>query len=133
VFWKDDELLYLKAGHQFFSFDITTKKIVDTFDLDVSNYFLLSHFKNGENIDLLMGHQGGFQHCRLYPGGAANIINDGKQSVTALLQKNDRQVWVGHRNGRISTYDFLQKKFDEEIKISNRPVNGIARLSSSEL
>lgn len=133
VFWKQDNLLYLKAGHQFFSFDITTKTIVDTFDLDVSDYFLLSHYQNAKYIDVLMGDSGGFRHCRFYAGGATNVIHDGKESITALLPKNDHEVWVGHRNGTLSTYDFIQKKFGDEIEISNRPVNGIARLSKDEL
>lgn len=133
VFWKQNDLLYLKAGHQFFSFDISTRKIVDTFDLNVSNYFLIHHYPNHKNIDLLLGNQGGYQHCRLYPGGAANIIQDGKQSIAALLSKNDHQVWVGHQDGTMSTYDFVQKKFSDKIKISNRPVNGIAKLSQNEL
>jgi len=133
VFWKEKDILYLKAGMEFFTFDINTKKITNTYGLNLSKYFQLSSVTVGGNIDFICGDEGGFKHVRLYPDDAFNILQEGAQSFTSVLVRNQASVWVGHHNGTISVYDFRNKTFSKEIKISNGPVNGIVRMAADQL
>lgn len=133
AFWLDERHLYLKAGTEFFVFDIYGRKPKMNYGLDLSDFFQLSGINNNSSTDIVYGNTKGFHHARLYPDGVVNILKDTSAKITTIYPSDRNSVWTGNSAGSISRYYFKEKSFSDNIRISNGAINGLARLSNTKL
>ncbi|MBK9983438.1 MAG: hypothetical protein IPP15_13805 [Saprospiraceae bacterium] len=133
AFWLDGQHLFLKAGTEFFVFDVYGRKPEKNYALDLSDYFELSGMNTGPTTDIVYGNRKGFYHTRLYPDGAFNILKDTALKISTIYPCDLNSVWVGNVTGSISRYYFKEKSFSDSIRISNTAINGLARLSTTQL
>ncbi|MFZ1676745.1 MAG: hypothetical protein WAT91_05700, partial [Saprospiraceae bacterium] len=133
AFWLDGQHLFLKAGTEFFVFDIYSRKPEKNYGLNLSEFFKLSGKNTGSSTDIVYGNEKGFHHARLYPDGAFNILKDTSVKIKTIYPCDLNSVWIGNFTGDISRYYFKEKSFSDGIRISNEAINGLASISNIEL
>ncbi len=133
AFWLEGHLLYLKAGNEFFVFDIYKRQIEKNYGLDLSEFYELSGINSVSSTDIVYGNRNGFYHTRLYPDEAINILKNTTTKISTIYPCDLNSVWIGNPTGSISRYDFKEKSFSDSIKISNGSINGLVRLSNTKL
>ncbi len=133
AFWLDDKTLFLKAGTEFFAFDIYSGKIVTTYGLNLSNYYELAGFSSGPATTIVYGNISGLHSSKIYPDGSFKLLDSPFTDVATIYPCDGNSVWLGTFSGVLTRYFPNEKSFRDSIFIAGKPINGITRNSNNEI
>ncbi|HZV69728.1 MAG TPA: triple tyrosine motif-containing protein [Saprospiraceae bacterium] len=133
AFWLDGQNLYLKAGTEFFVFDVYSGKIVTTYGLNLSDYFELACLKSGLSNTIVYGNISGLHSSRIYPDGSFNLLHSTFTNVSTIYPCDMNSVWLGTFSGVLIRYFPNDNSFRDSISIVRKPITGITRNSNDEI
>ncbi len=132
AFQLDGNKLWLKAGNKLFQYHVWDARVVNRWNIDLTDQYEMQIIRNTESEYLFTGGFRGYALYTLGTGGNYQLVDKGNISITALLWQ-DSLFWMGGSTGKLYRYDFNNKEISDSFGISTSAIKGILPWKHNQL
>lgn len=132
AFHLSGSILFLRAGHEVFLFDVVHRTVKTIYPLNFSMFYIFAVIADTNSTILFGANEKGYAAYAL-GAGQPTLLYEGKGFCSTVCWTTAKQLWMGKKDGTIVQIEPYSGKILFEFQLATTQINNILEMSGDKL